>query len=178
VKAAPWWTFVFLSKFPERMAKKPWRNFPANAWVGATVDGPDRIKLTERAFAKINAKVKFVSCEPLCHEVEKLEFDKSFMKSIQWVIIGGQGEIGDVEEDYPRASVVESLVRQARDAGCAVYLKNNSGYRPQEYPLQEAESAANAGKPRKIRRAPVAPGLPLKAHRRKAGVGVAQSKTA
>jgi protein gp37/uncharacterized ParB-like nuclease family protein len=153
VRNAPWWNFLFLSKFPERMALKRWRNWPNNAWVGATVDCDTRVKPTERAFEKIKAKVKFVACEPLGQKIEQLGFEG--MGLFQWVIIGGQDETVDVKEDHPRAELVESLVRQARNAGCAVYLKPNLKYRPQEYPswqeypFWKVESAAEAGKPRK-----------------------------
>ncbi|MGA2109960.1 MAG: DUF5131 family protein [Syntrophorhabdales bacterium] len=150
VKAAPWWTFIILTKYPERMAREEWRKWPDNAWVGATVDHPDRIGRTEQAFDKIQARVKFVSCEPLGSDIEELHFQR--MDLFQWVIVGGRSAVNHVDgdlirhikEDHPCAEVVESLVKQARDAGARVYLKPNIGYRPREYPWQETTNRAAA----------------------------------
>ena len=68
VRAAPQWNFLFLTKFPQRLAEIEWYD---NCWVGTTVDVQARVANAERAFRKIDAPVKWLSCEPL---LERLTF--------------------------------------------------------------------------------------------------------
>jgi protein gp37 len=68
VRAAPQWNFLFLTKFPIRMAEF---DFPGNAWVGTTVDCQARVAAAEKAFRKVRAGVKWLSVEPL---IERLKF--------------------------------------------------------------------------------------------------------
>jgi len=58
VRRAPQWTFLFLTKFPARLVGIEW---PANAWVGTTVDRQERVKPAEEAFQRVKASVKFLS---------------------------------------------------------------------------------------------------------------------
>lgn len=177
VKKSPWWTFIFLSKFPARMAEEQWRHWPDNAWVGASVDRASRIKPTEKAFEKIDAKVKFISCEPLTKRTRKLKFHR--MDLFNWVIIGGQSATDKVEKDHPRAKVVESLVEQARKVGAAVYLKPNIAYRPKEYPLwkpcQLPGQAAPRRSPRTKKAAPGAKALSRSEDAKRTGTGTARA---
>jgi protein gp37 len=126
-RKAPQWNFLFLSKNPKRYVGIDW---PANAWVGTTVDEQKRVLVAERAFAKFQAPVKFLSCEPL---LEPLTFTS--LEMFDWIIIGGQSANSQVREFQPPWEWVESLVMQARAAGCKVYLKPNLKTRPKEYPI-------------------------------------------
>jgi protein gp37 len=60
VAANPQWTFLFLTKFPQRLAEF---DFPINAWVGTTVDAQARVRNAEVAFAKVRATVRWLSLE-------------------------------------------------------------------------------------------------------------------
>jgi protein gp37 len=128
VRAAPQWTFLFLSKFPQRMAQVQW---PDNAWVGTTVDEQYRVEIAERAFRTIEAPVKWLSCEPLR---ERLTF--SSLDMFDWVVLGGQSASTQAPAFQPPWDWVEDLVQQARAAHCLVYFKPNLETRPQEYPGQ------------------------------------------
>lgn len=78
--------FQILTKRPERMVEYfQQRNVPDNVWLGVTVenrqDGKPRIKQLQQ----INAKVRFLSCEPLLENIKTLD-----LKGIHWVIVGGE----------------------------------------------------------------------------------------
>lgn len=111
------WRFLFLTKNPARLATIDW---PGNCWVGATVDIPERVIPTEMAFAKVNAPVKWVSCEPLR---ERLSFGR--LDLFDWVVIGAQSKSSCEPSRQPEREWVFHLLDQARAAGCRIYLKPN-----------------------------------------------------
>lgn len=119
------WNFLFLTKFPIRLSEF---NFPDNAWVGTTVDCQARVKNAEKAFSKVQAGVKWLSCEPL---IEPLQFEDLSM--FDWVIIGGASRSTKTPEWEPPSEWVVDLDKSAREAGCQVYHKSNLG-RIQQYP--------------------------------------------
>jgi protein gp37 len=129
VRAAPQWTFLFLTKFPQRLEHIDW---PANTWVGTTVDEQYRVEIAEKAFRKVQAPVKWLSCEPLR---ERLTFTS--LEMFDWVVMGGQSKSSGAPAFQPPWEWVEHLWQQARAAHCLVYWKPNMLPRPQEYPGQE-----------------------------------------
>jgi protein gp37 len=128
IRANPQWNFLLLTKFPKRLAEF---EFPDNAWVGTTVDAQDRIRNAEEAFAKVRAKVKWLSCEPL---LEPLRFSQ--LDLFSWMVTGGASASTQTPEFRPPREWVENLERQAREAGCLVYEKTNLLSRFREYPGQ------------------------------------------
>jgi protein gp37 len=134
VQAAPQWNFLFLTKFPQRLAEQRW---PANAWVGTSVDEQYRVEIAEKAFRKVEAPVKWLSCEPLR---ERLTFRA--LDLFDWVVLGGQSASSGAPAFQPPWEWVEHLMRQAREAGCMLYFKPNLETRPQEYPGQRPTAAA------------------------------------
>ena len=117
VRETPQWNFLFLTKTPERLVGIEW---PANAWVGATVDRQARVEPAIAAFQQIKAAVRFLSCEPL---LEELDF--STLECFDWLIIGAQSDSGRGPGVQPDSRWVQSLVNQAWAAGKKVYLKPN-----------------------------------------------------
>jgi protein gp37 len=126
IAQAPAWNFLFLTKFPVRLSEF---DFPDNAWVGTTVDCQIRIKNAERSFRKVNAKVKWLSVEPM---LEPLRFDD--LGAFQWVVIGGASSSNQTPEWHPPRDWSDDLRRQAREVGCMVYEKTNLLERVREYP--------------------------------------------
>lgn len=126
VDNSPQWTYIFLTKNPERLVHFHW---PENAVVGATVDTQERVQAAEQAFSQIDAPVKFLSCEPLRGQVILSRPDL-----FDWVIIGGQSKSSQASAKQPRWEWVESLHWQAHRAGCKVYWKTNLTVRPRQYP--------------------------------------------
>ena len=120
------WNFLYLTKFPQRLAEQEW---PDNAWCGTTVDRQNRVANAERSFRGVKAGVKWLSCEPL---LERLTFTS--LEMFDWVVIGGASRSSETPEFQPPWEWVEHLVKQARDAGCQVYIKPNLTSRPREYP--------------------------------------------
>jgi len=126
VRESPQWNFLFLTKFPIRLSEQTW---PDNAWVGCTVDTQARVSSAERAFSKVKAGIKWLSCEPL---LEPLKF--SSLDMFDWVVIGGQSRSTQAPAFQPRLEWIASLEDQARAAGCQVYYKTNLLRVPKEYP--------------------------------------------
>jgi len=104
-------------------------DFPDNAWVGTTVDVQKRVEPAKQAFKQINAKVKFLSCEPF---QEHLVFDD--MSMFDWLIIGGRSRSSGMPAGQPEWKWVEDLLIQARMDNLSVYFKPNLKVRPNEYP--------------------------------------------
>jgi len=129
VTKAEKWNFLFLTKFPVRMAEF---SFPANAWVGTTVDRQSAVDRAEKAFRQINAGVKWLSCEPM---MERLTFTS--LKMFDWAVIGGATRSTQTPEFFPEREWINHLEDQARKAGVPVYEKTNLLQRIREYPCRQ-----------------------------------------
>jgi protein gp37 len=127
-RECPQWNFLYLTKFPQRMAQQNW---PPNAWVGTSVDSQARARTAERVFRGVAAGVRWLSCEPL---LERVTF--STLEGFDWIVVGGATSSSQTPAFTPPAEWVEHLIAQANAAGCQVYLKRNLDYR-HEYPGQE-----------------------------------------
>jgi protein gp37 len=133
----PQWTFLLLSKFPVRMAEF---TYPANVWLGTTVDRQWAVERAEKAFRKIKASgfdgVCWLSCEPM---LERLTFGS--LEMFDWVVMGGSSRSTQTPEYRPPFDDIVHLYDQARAAGCQVYQKTNlipgmsDEQRVREYPL-------------------------------------------
>lgn len=132
IESNPQWTFLLLTKFPVRMAEF---TYPANVWLGTTVDKQYAVERAESAFRKIKssgfAGVCWLSCEPM---LESLTFSKLDM--FDWVVMGGASKSTRTPEMRPPFDDVVNLYEQARAASCRVYMKTNLGIeqRIREYP--------------------------------------------
>ena len=129
VRVTPQWNYLFLTKFPQRL---PDVDFPNNAWVGTTIDAQVRVSVAEKAFERVNARVKWLSCEPL---LENLHFNR--LDLFDWVVIGGasaNAESGTPAFRPPPRQWVNDLWAQARKANCLVYEKTNLLERAREMP--------------------------------------------
>lgn len=126
VRGHPEWNFLVLTKFPIRLQEFA---FPDNAWVGTTVDAQARVANAERAFSRVEAKVKWLSCEPL---LEPLRFER--LDVFDWIVLGGASRSAETPEWRPPRSWVDDLERHARAAGLKVYEKTNLLERHREYP--------------------------------------------
>jgi protein gp37 len=112
------WEFLFLTKFPQRLAEIDW---PNNAWVGTTVDRQYRVDIAEKAFRGVKAGVKWLSCEPM---LEPLQFKS--LEMFDWVVIGGASKSSQTPEFWPPFEWVVDLYQQARESGCKVWFKPNA----------------------------------------------------
>ena len=140
IEAAPQHTFQILTKRPARA----WKYFqrrpvPANVWLGTTIEDTTHV-LRADFLRRIDARVRFISAEPLFDALEDLD-----LTGIQWVIVGGESGshlwnanvcaaralVERVDKRWvPRADRVE-WVRRLRDrcraAGVAFFFKQWGG---------------------------------------------------
>lgn len=128
----PQWTFLFLTKFPIRMAEF---DFPPNTWIGTTVDTQYAVERAEKAFRKIRSGgyegVAWLSCEPM---MERLTF--SSLDMFDWVVVGGSSKSTQTPEFKPPFEWIAHLWNQAKAHDLPVYMKTNLGIeqRVREYP--------------------------------------------
>jgi protein gp37/ParB-like chromosome segregation protein Spo0J len=115
----PRWTFLTLTKFPQRAAEF---EFPDNWWMGTTVDAQSRVDNAEKAFARVRCGTKWLSLEPL---LEPLRFKR--LDLFQWVVIGGASPSNQTPAWRPPYRWTARLTLEATDAGCRVYHKTNLG---------------------------------------------------
>jgi protein gp37 len=132
-RANPQWNFLFLTKFPVRLAEF---EFPDNAWVGTTVDCQARVKNAERSFRRVRAAVKWLSVEPM---LEPLKFDD--LGAFQWVVIGGATRSAQTAIWAPPRSWSDDLRREAERLDIPFYEKNNLLQRVRQYPGMETRKA-------------------------------------
>lgn len=111
-------TFQVLTKQPQNVLDAVWR-IPDNCWLGISVDG----KYTDNSMfdhlLNIEAKVKFVSFEPLLGQISDLDPN---LTGIDWVIIGAETGAGAVP---PEKEWVEDIIKAARNYDIPIFLKDN-----------------------------------------------------
>lgn len=130
--------FQMLTKNPERIPNvKPIlpiaQKYPDNWWFGTTVTNENEDWKNIEEIKKVNAKVRFVSFEPLLGPLPQ-EID---LNGLEWVIIGkltGSKRV-KLDEEW-----VNDIVTRAGLLGIPVFLKNNLRYpNPmQNFPQMEA----------------------------------------
>lgn len=115
--------WLLLTKRPENIERlmpkfsetwdSPLRPWP-NVWLGTTVEDRGRLSRLDQLRA-VPAVVRFCSFEPLIENLGAVD-----LRGIDWAIIGGEsgGKARRFEAEWAR-----SLVRQARAAGAAPFVK-------------------------------------------------------
>ena len=144
INQCPQHTFLFLTKCPWNLPK--WSPFPDNCWVGVTATTTDMAVAGLTALSDIEAKVKYISFEPL---LSHIPINANALSGIGLVIIGAMtgtkydlmlyvdNHFGDGECLYtlmpygnkwslqPPIEWIEEIVRAADKAGIPVFLKEN-----------------------------------------------------
>jgi protein gp37 len=117
IRKSPQWNFLMLTKFPSRMSEF---NLPDNVWAGTSVDCQARVANAEKAFAKVKAKVKWLSIEPM---IEPLKFKK--LEVFNWVVIGGASKSNETPAWSPPREWVDQLESQCQGLDIPYYEKSN-----------------------------------------------------
>ncbi|MDP2729092.1 MAG: DUF5131 family protein, partial [Dehalococcoidales bacterium] len=119
VELCPQHQFLFLTKAPWNLPA--WSPFSDNCFVGVSATSQAMHNGAIACLSGIQAKVKYISYEPLLEEVvAKYAYDLS---EIQWVIIGQQTPVK--KATTPKIEWVREIVEAADKAGVKVFLKNN-----------------------------------------------------
>ncbi len=123
MERADWHTFQVLTKRSSLMRRYvneryPAQPVPSHIWLGASVEDGTRASRIKH-LRQTNARIRFLSIEPLIGPVNELELD-----GVHWVIVGG--------ESGPHARPIElQWVRSIRDrciaAGVAFFFKQWGG---------------------------------------------------
>lgn len=111
IKRNPHHIFQILTKCPEVL---PQFSFPENVWLGITIDRQREVKGL-KYLLETDAKVKFISFEPLHEEIDII------LDGIDWIIIGSQTN----PYEPPNYEWVLSLIQQAKSKNIPVFVKDN-----------------------------------------------------
>lgn len=115
IRDTPQHHYQILTKRAERM-EDYFRNrkVPDNAWLGVTVEN-QKTKYRIGFLSKIEAKIHFLSCEPLLEDIGDLD-----LRNIQWVIVGGESgfQARPMKEEW-----VLSIREQTRANGIPFFFK-------------------------------------------------------
>ena len=125
-------SFQILTKRPERMIdffRKTRHPIKKNMWLGVSVESINhlnRIRMLLDAFNQCQYVdsdfVTFVSFEPMLEDIGPVD-----LSGIDWIIVGGESG------PHHRPMNIEwarSIVRQAKEQGIAVWMKQLGGMRP------------------------------------------------
>lgn len=140
----PWHRLYTLTKQPQNLLQ--FSPFPENAWVGVTATKWLSFSNALGYLAAIEAKVKYLSFEPLLERIQMDMLQKVlFPQVIDWIIIGAcTGSHRDIEALsarypelwgtvlsgnkwalFPKIEWVQEIVEAADQAGIKVFLKDN-----------------------------------------------------
>jgi protein gp37 len=109
MNSCPQHTFQLLTKRSKRLKELSLQlRWAHNIWMGVSVENTEtthRIK----DLVKTNARVKFVSCEPLIGPINRMP-----LKNIDWIIVGGEsGPHSRVMEKQWAISIRNQCIRQS-----------------------------------------------------------------
>ena len=107
------YTFLFLTKFPERYAEF---DFPKNCWLGVTVTNYD--DLAKALSLKANNNFRFISFEPLLGDIQTIPY------WVDWIIVGAM--TGSQAKKYqPKKEWIDKIIRQANRIDIPLFMKDN-----------------------------------------------------
>jgi protein gp37 len=117
--SSPQHQFLFLTKSPQNYHK--WLPLPKNAWLGASVCNSDMFDKSFRELMKVEAKIKWLSFEPLLDWTHTINLEKP-LSTVQWVAIGGQTGRHKILPNY---EWVREIVKACDKNKTPIFLKNN-----------------------------------------------------
>ena len=121
MRDCPRHTFQVLTKRSERLAAlAPHLPWPENVWMGVSVEDA-RVLHRVADLQSVQAKVRFLSLEPLIGPLESLPLD-----GIHWVIVGGES---GPQARPMRKEWVKDILRQCRAAKVPFFFKQWGGTR-------------------------------------------------
>lgn len=134
IRETPHLDWMLLTKRPRNIADMvpgEWRTvgrWPANVWVGTSVENQEQAEQRIPALRWIPAPVKFLSCEPLLSPLalEDLAYEAAgYNRLVDWVIVGGESgpHARPMHPDWAR-----SLRDQCQAAGISFHYKQHGAW--------------------------------------------------
>lgn len=124
--------WLLLTKRPQNVRRiAPWgTNWPANVWLGTTVENQTLAEKRLPFLLKIPAAVRFLSCEPLLGELNLTGwFKRNGFHSIDWIITGGESGAASRPMHPDWAS---NLLNQCRSFNVPFHFKQWGQWAPVE----------------------------------------------
>jgi protein gp37 len=90
IEATPWLDWLLLTKRPGHLRQVyPWaESMAANVWLGTTAENQRWADRRIDLLLRVNARVRFISCEPLLSSIDISNWLRH--QQISWVIAGGE----------------------------------------------------------------------------------------
>lgn len=127
-----WHQFQALTKSPSILSRL---DIPENCWVGVSITSPaDYHRIDE--LRKCNARVKFISAEPLMAPLTNLD-----LSDIDWLIVGAM--TGPMKKHHqPEQAWVIDIIDYARRLNIPIFIKDNLNWSEEikEFPKIKAVS--------------------------------------
>lgn len=128
IDETPHLDWQLLTKRPQTVRRlAPWKeNWPANVWLGTTVEDQERALLRIPILLQLPARVRFLSCEPLIGRVDLTAVIRQ-AGEIHWIIAGGESGAGSrpMDPDWAR-----ELRDACRTFGIAFHFKQWGHWAP------------------------------------------------
>lgn len=127
IKETPHHTYQILTKRPERILEclpDDWGNGYDNVWLGVSVES-DREKHRIETLAKVPAKIRFISAEPLIGPVDLNPLMATLESKFHWIILGGESGNNTGKHRYRpcEESWIMNLINVSNRAGIKVFVK-------------------------------------------------------
>ena len=125
VRDNPHHTFIFLTKQPQNLIK--FSPYPPNVYLGVSVTNQEMFNKAIHYLKMIDAKVKFISFEPLLERITLDQGDYLILNKLQeagidWLILGGKS---GKPPFYPHEEWIQEIEEAADKAGIPVFEKFN-----------------------------------------------------
>lgn len=104
IEQTPWLRWQLLTKRPENVPDMaPWKDaWPAHVWIGTSVEDQRRADERIPLLLQINARVRFLSCEPLLERVdltsylaERTDVTDAYLDAPEGALVDGMERVGD-----------------------------------------------------------------------------------
>ena len=127
IEATPNLDWLLLTKRPQAVERlQPWsKSWPDNVWLGTTVENQKRGDESLPYLLASEAKVKFISAEPLLEALNLAEY----LAGLDWVITGGESGPGARPAD---PAWFQSLRDQCEATNVAFHFKQWGDWAPLE----------------------------------------------
>lgn len=146
IEETPALDWLLLTKRPQNISTMtPWAggNWPANVWLGTTVENQTAARQRLPNLLAHNAAVRFLSCEPLLSDLSLDEWiNDSKMCSVDWVIAGGES---GASSRPMNPQWLRNLRDQCLEQGIPFHFKQWGHWAPVENPHEPLTTYSSIG---------------------------------